>query len=609
MSSRGASIFSRSVVHVPAPEAPPVEEKEPEDRTYLVAYKDRGFEPLLALPIEIVLECLSLLAAPELMKLTLVSKQWYELATDDRLWKPLCAQKLGVPTFQLLPLEHTVFPEAPLEERIVAPKAEQATVLSGPSVASPSSSGVSDAFAISPAASASTALLPAIPMATSPGAMQMVLEETDEANELMNIASLPDVVTSRQIDPYMDPMAYMKSWRGVYRDLDVWIAEFEYAGRISYDGECSFLMNARIGTDLALRTRVPFAGPGCRRRAFATAVEIDALSGSKQLVEQWQADGEDESPWVELEELKEVGGRAMKCEEHKDSEDSDEAPKREMGSSGRRSLVDSVKLTESWGLPVSNLPHYYRVDYVPFSYYEVLLSERPDADLSLLRDTRLAPCVSIGVATNAFPLMRYQVGWRSKSFGFHSDDGNFFKESRNTSFSDPFGHGDIIGCGVDHRSGLLFYTVNGALMPTTARLDLDEDQYCPTIGIDDPTTRVTVNMGQYPFCFDISNAELSGMLKNAATVGSKAHLRQEEEEEYSDDEEEMEYSEEEGGPGEWYPILMDFARQHGIELFPGEEDDEEPGSSGDEDLDVYSDPGGFIPFEDEDAEPDGPASL
>jgi hypothetical protein len=57
-------------------------------------------------------------------------------------------------------------------------------------------------------------------------------------------------------------------------------------------------------------------------------------------------------------------------------------------------------------------------------------------------------------------------GWYNTdpySFGYHSDDGKLF-DSRNPSgneYATPPQQGDVIGCGLDVESGIIYYTKNG----------------------------------------------------------------------------------------------------------------------------------------------------
>jgi len=67
----------------------------------------------------------------------------------------------------------------------------------------------------------------------------------------------------------------------------------------------------------------------------------------------------------------------------------------------------------------------------------------------------------IGVCEDVSPLAG-MPGWRTKSWGYHSDDGKFYSESnRGTDYGETYMTGDVIGCGGDIQRKNLFFTKNG----------------------------------------------------------------------------------------------------------------------------------------------------
>lgn len=61
-------------------------------------------------------------------------------------------------------------------------------------------------------------------------------------------------------------------------------------------------------------------------------------------------------------------------------------------------------------------------------------------------------------------------GWPGNgapTWGYHGDDGDIFghgQQNQGTSYSEVYGLGDTVGCGVDFTNGTIFYTKNGTLL-------------------------------------------------------------------------------------------------------------------------------------------------
>jgi hypothetical protein len=139
-------------------------------------------------------------------------------------------------------------------------------------------------------------------------------------------------------------------------------------------------------------------------------------------------------------------------------------------------------------------------------------------------------------------MLKYAQGWNAESYGYHGDDGKAFACSgTGQAYSERFGSGDIIGCGIDFVAKRAFFVKNGkwlgyvfdlssqlgerddpTLRPSygagsgVTRRDRERGklketpgtaplQYYPTVGLQTPGETVKVNFGQEAFKFDIES--------------------------------------------------------------------------------------------------------
>lgn len=149
------------------------------------------------------------------------------------------------------------------------------------------------------------------------------------------------------------------------------------------------------------------------------------------------------------------------------------------------------------------------------SYYEIEISKAPSSSPgnsiggppSKQQAVWDGPCIAVGLASKEFQMKDTMPGWKSRSFGFHSDDGSAWANHiRLQGFAHKFGVGDVVGCGLDYRSGgTVFYTLNGKFLGHASYLndeELDMDWF-PTIGFDSPDC-VQCHFGfEKPFVFDL----------------------------------------------------------------------------------------------------------
>ncbi|KAI1109277.1 ran-binding protein [Nemania sp. NC0429] len=149
-------------------------------------------------------------------------------------------------------------------------------------------------------------------------------------------------------------------------------------------------------------------------------------------------------------------------------------------------------------------------------YFEVTL-------LSKRRDETTTVCV--GFVTKNVSLAR-PPGWEQESWGYHGDDGDIYsgsnvgKKYKETTFSS----GDVIGCGVNFRTGQAFFTKNGVNLGLAFR-DIKGKLY-PAVGIKKAGELIRVNLGQSPFVFKIDQViqKEQGMIKQAISRTSIQRL-------------------------------------------------------------------------------------
>jgi hypothetical protein len=162
------------------------------------------------------------------------------------------------------------------------------------------------------------------------------------------------------------------------------------------------------------------------------------------------------------------------------------------------------------------------------SYFEVNILEDPQnlseiyslSELYIFEDLSCDPtnsfgshksichpeCVAVGIATADFERAKSLPGCRLMSFGYHGDDGSLFAETkRTTGIASPFGSGDVIGCGVDYIKQQVFFTKNGEFVAyvenTMDTAQFAKSKWIPTVGVDAPEVRFTVNTTG-PFIYD-----------------------------------------------------------------------------------------------------------
>jgi hypothetical protein len=82
-------------------------------------------------------------------------------------------------------------------------------------------------------------------------------------------------------------------------------------------------------------------------------------------------------------------------------------------------------------------------------------------------------------------------GWEPESWAYHGDDGHSYCcQNTGKHYGPPYTAGDIIGCGVNFRTGYAFFTKNGdnlgalfnsMILSISLRMYYDLDLYLPAV--------------------------------------------------------------------------------------------------------------------------------
>jgi len=138
-------------------------------------------------------------------------------------------------------------------------------------------------------------------------------------------------------------------------------------------------------------------------------------------------------------------------------------------------------------------PIHYRVTTRFTAYYELTILP------SEVSTSEMSGCVAIGLCPNDFSTINLLPGWTSGSYGFHSDDGKKFGgQGAGYSYSKPFGINDTVGCGINFRENVIFFTRNGEFLGVAFHISDYFDELWPVIGVD-TLEIVSVNFGAQPF--------------------------------------------------------------------------------------------------------------
>ncbi|KAE9002628.1 hypothetical protein PR003_g19229 [Phytophthora rubi] len=159
----------------------------------------------------------------------------------------------------------------------------------------------------------------------------------------------------------------------------------------------------------------------------------------------------------------------------------------------------------------------YQVGLVSSGYFEIEIvhHERPvrvrenrEREGEQQHEQQEEELTSLGLVPSSFPLVGRQPGWNQKSFGYHGDDGRFYRQTtRGQLFGPRFGVNDTVGCGVRRNMSTehshVFFTSNGGELPRAEESEIENlhTSWYPAVGVDS-YNEVRVNFGQEPFAHD-----------------------------------------------------------------------------------------------------------
>jgi len=129
-------------------------------------------------------------------------------------------------------------------------------------------------------------------------------------------------------------------------------------------------------------------------------------------------------------------------------------------------------------------------------YFEVTIGKK-------FRKPWLNECLAIGYGC---PSVDYnsQLGWCSKTWGFHSDDGIYIHNNKGITFTEPWKDEETYGVGLKYLSRSnygLFLTKNGSIVNNEILIQTTE-YLIPMISLD-ISSDIEVNFGQNNFLFNL----------------------------------------------------------------------------------------------------------
>uniref|UniRef100_A0A914H7Y3 B30.2/SPRY domain-containing protein n=1 Tax=Globodera rostochiensis TaxID=31243 RepID=A0A914H7Y3_GLORO len=132
-------------------------------------------------------------------------------------------------------------------------------------------------------------------------------------------------------------------------------------------------------------------------------------------------------------------------------------------------------------------------------YFEVKISPRTDENGEIVQPLT-SGYVHIGFATKEMPLKK-AVGLYEGAYAYESTG-----SVTGLRLHKPFGANDIVGCGINLKDRIVFYTKNGEHFATTKLSDnVTVDQLFPCVSLHNTGSKIEANFKLNGFKFDIKN--------------------------------------------------------------------------------------------------------
>jgi len=150
-------------------------------------------------------------------------------------------------------------------------------------------------------------------------------------------------------------------------------------------------------------------------------------------------------------------------------------------------------------------------------YYEVFIREEPPSHGN-----------GVGLLLKGMKLNDYMPGWVKGSYGLHSDNGNAYYNNeinihkcKGFAFSPPFQrNGAVIGCGYNFKTREIFFTMDGQYIGVAFNLpdEVEVGDIVPCIGMLSKNSYYTLNLGHFPFVFNIDAYICGGNLEKLENI-------------------------------------------------------------------------------------------